>query len=407
MKRALCLILTVLFCFALFSCAPQTQSAQDPPEVSAPGPAPVEPAPSRVHLFAAGDIVLHESVFLDANRLAGESGQKGSLTESSKYDFAPMFARVASAIALADLAIVNQETLISAQSLPTGYESGFNGPAAAGDCVTALGFDLINILNNHMLDKGTSGLRRSMEYWRAQPVTLLGAYDSKAQSDQICVKEQNGIKIAFLSYLGDPPGTNGNSWDERVYLPLLEESLVREQITRAKELSDCVIVCVHWGIEGTYQLNDQQRSFADLFASLGVDAVIGTHPHVLQPMRWAERPDGGKMLLINSLGDFLSHTQLAGGRNAYGNFLGGYVTFDVVKDDSGVRLEEVRFTPTVSHYDKNEPLDTGFVIYELNDYTDELFARFGDTETGILGVAGIRKIVTSNIPAEFLAEDYR
>lgn len=372
-----------------------------------------EPAQARVSFLAAGDIVLHESVFLDANLRAGESGVSGSVNENSAYDFLPMFARVSEAISSADISLVNQETLIgaAANGIPTGYEVGFNGPTAAGDALVELGFDVVNIGNNHMLDRQSAGLRRSMEYWRTKPsVTLLGAYDSEADCDNLRILTKNGIRIAFLSYLGNTPGTNGYQADASLYIPYLNEQLVLRQMKAAREQADCVIVTVHWGNEGTFTLNREQTSYGEMFASLGADALIGTHPHVIQPMQWVERSGyagGGRMLLCNSLGDFLSHTQLAGGKNKNGNLLGGYVTFEIVKTEAGVVLENTEFVPTVSHYDENSPLDTGFVIYPLVEYTDSLLARFGDPKAGFTSRAQLVSIVTRNIPSEFLAEELR
>lgn len=378
---------------------------QKPQEPDAPQEPAEEPA-KTVRFLCAGDIILHESVFLDANRRAGESGARGSLTADSRYDFTSMYKRVAADIAAADLAMVNQETLIAAASTPTGYEVGFNGPAAGGDALVEVGFDIVNIGNNHMLDRGSGGLKKSMAYWATKEVATLGAYPSVEACDNFYITEKNGVKIAVLAYLGNTPGTNGLTADGTLYIPYLNESLVRRQVQAARAAADCLIVSVHWGTEGTFSLNAEQRSYAAMFASLGVDALIGTHPHVIQEMKWLARtgyPGGGEMLLCNSIGDFLSHTQLAAGGNRNANFLGGLLTFDIEKTGEGSAvLKNVLFTPTVSHYDANSPLDTGFLIYKLEDYTDEVFARFGDTKTGIENVAAIREIVKKNIDAQFL-----
>ena len=343
----------------------------------------------RVSFLAAGDIVLHESVFLDANLRAGESGVSGSVNAQSAYDFLPMYKYVADAISLVDVAMVNQETLVaaSASGIPQGYP-GFSGPAAAGDVLAEVGFDIVNIGNNHMLDQGSSGLNRSMDYWKSKNnIKMIGAYSSKSQCDDFLVIEKEGIKIAVLPYLGNTPGTNGYTPDSSLYIPYLNENLVREQMTRAREAADCVIVTIHWGTEGTYTPNFEQTSYAEMFAALGADALIGTHPHVLQPIEWVERAGyakGGKMLVCYSLGDFLSHTQLAGGKNRLGNLLGGYVQFDIVKEDGSVSLENVVFTPTVSHYDEGPPLDVNFCIYPLEIYTEALLNRFVDPNAGFV-----------------------
>lgn len=362
----------------------------------------------RVSFLAAGDIVLHESVFLDANLNAGESGKSGSVNASSKYDFSPMYAKVKSAVSGADLAMVNQETLVAASKngVPQGYPN-FSGPETAGKILLETGFDIVNIGNNHMLDVSSDGLNRSMSFWKSQSnVSMIGAYGNRAECDDFLILDKNGVKIAVLPYLGQTPGTNGNRPDSTLYIPYLDEELVKTQISAAREKADCVIVTVHWGIEGTYSLNSEQKKYTSLFAELGVDVVIGTHPHVLQPMEWVQRNEytgGGKMLVCYSLGDFLSHTQLAGGKNTLGNLLGGYVTFDIVKCETGALIENVVFTPTVSHYNETSPLDTGFCIYPLDLYTDELVKKFGDPKAGFTSVSQLWKIVRQNIPSEFLS----
>ncbi len=365
----------------------------------------------RVSFLAAGDIVLHESVFLDANRRSGQSGVSGSLNASSTYDFLPMYQNIRDAINESELSMVNQETLVDASvsGIPEGYP-GFTGPKEAGDTLSELGFDVVNVANNHMLDQGSAGLRRSMNYWQTQDaVSMIGAYKNRSECDRFFIREINGVSVAILTYIGQTPATNGYSPDSSLYLPYLNRELVTSQMESARKAADCVIVTVHWGWEGTYSLNSEQKEYAKLFASLGADALIGTHPHVLQPMSWMERTEyegGGRMLLCNSLGDFLSHTQLAGGKNALGNFLGGYVTFEIVKGEDGVMLENVRFTPTVSHYDKGEEMDYNFVIYPLEDYTNEQLAKFGDTKAGFTSVNQLYSIVKKNIPDEFLSDFY-
>ncbi len=362
----------------------------------------------RVSFLAAGDVVLHESVFLDASLNAGGTGASGSVTAASEFDFEPMYQYVKTAISAADLSMVNQETLVaaSADGVPQGYPR-FSGPSAAGDILSEVGFDVVNIGNNHMLDVASAGLRRSIEFWRSKTdIRMIGAYLNRAECDNVLLIDKNGVKIAILPYLGQTPGTNGISHDDSLYIPYLNENLVRTQVTAARGVADCVIVTVHWGNEGTYLPNQEQKKYANLFASLGVDAVIGTHPHVLQPMEWIERTEysaGGKMLLCYSLGDFLSHTQLAGGKNRLGNLLGGYVTFDIVKDENGSHLENVLFVPTVSHYNETTPLDTGFCIYPLSAYTDALVQNFGDPNAGFRSVNQLHEIVNKNIPEEFLS----
>ena len=133
----------------------------------------------------------------------------------------------------------------------------------------------------------------------------------------------------------------------------------------------------HWGDENVSAPTDFQKKYAQLFADLGVDVVVGEHPHVIQPVNWVDGKDGNHTLVIYSLGNFLS------GMLDVNNVLSGMIRFNFVKDNKSgkIQIEDVKWEPLITHYtgDAKDILNTrkDFTVYKLSDYTDELAAKHG------------------------------
>ena len=365
--------------------APVTSAAQ----TTAPADTTVSDGSSRVSFLAVGDNIIHENVFLDA-RSRAKSGEK--------YNFIDMYADVADFIASADLAFVNQETPLGGDELGIyGYPT-FNGPQAAGEALVELGFDLVNIATNHMLDMKAKGLQGSIDFWNSQPVTLLGGYYDREDYENIRVVEKNGIKIAFLSYTY---GLNGMTLpaSSKLYTPLIDKNEIVTMIGKAKQISDVVIVVMHWGVDGALNVSADQKAQAEYISAAGADVILGMHSHTIQPIEWKTRPDGGRTLVIYSLGNFIS-TQYDSV-----NLVGGAITFDIVKDKSGeVTIENPILNPTVTHYDKDR---LNLQVYMLEDYTEALAAANGTVYYGTVKhftLADAKKFVTDAVSPEFLPD---
>ena len=131
----------------------------------------------------------------------------------------------------------------------------------------------------------------------------------------------------------------------------------------------------------------------------GVDVIIGTHPHVLQPMMWKQRPDGGKTLVMYSLGNFLS------GMLYVRNMVGGIAGFDIIKAGDKAFVTSPYFIPTVCQYNTAW---RGFKIYKFSEYTDQLFSQHRTNRISDSGksINYMRKIIDDAIPDEFLIEDF-
>ena len=413
MKRYIRILAAILLAIALPSCGvfrpitdvpahPSETTASDTTDVLTPEasvedipianiPEDVLPPEKKVVSFVgAGDNIVYYGNVRDAASCAVPSGRK--------YNFAPIYDSVRETIQSADIAFINQETLMCGDGYAFSYYPRFNGPQDMAYDLADVGFDVVNIANNHMLDKGESGLSATIDFWRTvDGITLIGGYKNEQEFSEPHVIEVNGVRIAFLSYtfftnyLTLPKGSP-------LVIPNPDEDTVTAQIARAHELADFLIVSVHWDEENIFKPNDRQITFANFLCEQGVDVILGHHPHVIQPIEYMDRPDGGKTLCVYSLGNFVAEMD-----HDY-NLLGGLITFDIVKQGDDVSTENVVFLPTVYYF------TTSFYknhVYFLSDFTDDLAKSHGLTYYGrSITVSSIKKYLKNTISAEFLPEIY-
>lgn len=346
---------------------------------------------TRISFVAVGDNIIHSAIMEDAANHAGDG---------EEYDFTYIYDNVCDVISAADVAFVNQETLLGGKSLGYYGYPNFNGPQEAGDALVDCGFDIVCIATNHMCDMGEAGLAGTIEYWEKQPVTMIGGYKNAEDYENIRVHEANGVKIALLAYTYDPYLTNGMKLpaSSELITPIYNEEVLRRQVAAAKEAGDIVIVNMHWGKDSSFSVTDEQKKYAQLLADLGVDVIIGEHPHVLQPMQWLEGKDGNKTLLTYSIGNFLS--------TMYNDYfmVGGMLSFDIVKTAEDTTVENVELIPTVTYYDVNR---ANLSVYFLDDFTEDLASSHGTNAHGATSLEQLRGYVTKCIPADFLPESYQ
>ncbi len=380
------------------------------------------PEDTVISVAAFGDNLIHPSVYFNAMRnyaIANGTDVDYNATNESGYDFLPTYEFVADYMKNADICYVNQETLSGGPGTKIDGYPRFNTPTAMGRDLAALGVDIVNMAHNHMLDAGNDSLLKYSDgYFKSLGMTPLGYYKDEADTDNIVIYEEQGVKIAFLTYTYS---TNGFVCYSETYIPYFEEPLIRRQVALAKEQADVVIVSAHWGDENSLSANSTQKRHAELFCELGVDVVIGMHSHTLQPAEWMEHENGNRMLLTYSIGNFVSGMQNAT------NVLEAMFTFEIRKngETEEITIENPVLTPLVLHYEKepsvNAQLDTGyrnFKLYELKDYTEELAEKHGvhyyenrhgtsSLRGGKFSIANMYETVRYVIPAEFLPEEYR
>ncbi|MBT2689614.1 CapA family protein [Bacillus sp. ISL-47] len=272
-------------------------------------------------LGAIGDILIHDWVYNDAKTKAG-------------YDFRPMFEHMKPLLREPDLLLANQETILGGTAIGVSSYPMFNSPQEVGDALIDAGIDIVSTANNHSLDKGEKGLKASIDYMDQIGLPHVGTSRSASERKTLKIMSKNGINIAYLSYTY---GTNGIPVPKgKDYLVnLIDKPLMQEEIHRAKNEADIVVLSLHWGNEYQLQPTDEQKELAKYLVDEGVDIIFGHHPHVLQPMEWIEAKDGRKSLVVYSLGNFLS-----GQMRDYKD-VGGLATVHITKyiDQKGVRIE--------------------------------------------------------------------
>ena len=256
---------------------------------------------SKISLIMVGDALIHNSVYQDANRLANYKG----------YDFKPQIKLIKEKVTGYDIAYYNQETILGGTTLGLSSYPAFNSPQEVGDAMLDAGFNLVSLATNHTLDIGEKGVLSSREYWNKQKnVQAVGSYSSTEEKQIIESKilEKNGITYAMLNYTY---GTNGipvpkgksyliNLWSDTESYESYKK-IVENDINNLRDKVDVLIVAMHWGREYTHTLTAIEEKTANYLSTLGVDIIIGTHPHVIQPIKWVNNT-----LVFYSLGNFIS-----------------------------------------------------------------------------------------------------
>ncbi len=353
----------------------------------------------RVHVIAAGDNLIHYSVFKNAERLAGEG---------ENYDFKPIYENVKYLIEDADVAVLNQETIISESNPVRGADGGallFNSPPEVADAVIDLGFDVFTMANNHLLDFGASALEESINFWNEKAetydLTILGAYLNEEDSENIRVREVNGVKIAFLAYAEHINGFEFPYDSPLRVIMNYEEDIIERQIKEAKEIADAVIVSAHWGVEDTHVVSDDRIELANKMVNWGADVILGGHTHTAETMEWIERDDGTRGFVYYSMGNFICC------QTDNFNLIGEMPDFDIVVDGATgeVRLEDVGCIPNIIHYEAGDYSNLG--VYPYSKYTPELAAVHGIPYAVPAGTYTtfswdiLNDIINENIPEEF------
>ncbi len=345
------------------------------------------PQPVRISFLAAGDNIVYRGNVGEAAKYAVPGGRA--------YNFMHQYEEVASLIGEADIAFVNQETLMAGGDYGFSYYPGFNGPQDMGHDLVGLGFDIVNIANNHMLDRGTDALIKTIGFWRGDTSAFtVGDYLGTEEYESVRIYEDRGVKIAFLSYtFGTNRGLGAGSPD--IVIPYINEETVVRQVSAARSSADLVFVSLHWGEENRFLPDSDQVELAQLMCALGVDVIIGHHPHVVSPVVWLEGADGHKTLCAYSLGNFAAEMS-----EDY-NMVGGLLTFDIVSE-SGKRpyIADPLLIPVVYYYNMSFRMNG---VYLMRDFTEEMAASHGIGFYGnAMTLEKLKSYVTDHVSGEFL-----
>lgn len=313
------------------------------------------PENSKVTIMAVGDNLIHNTLIA-----AGEQ-EDGSLDYSSLYE------NIKPEVEKFDISVINQETVLGGDSFDyTGYPS-FNSPWEIGEAAIDAGFDIFNCATNHVMDMGITGIEKELEFFsNHKEAVQLGVNADENSYNKITYYEKNGITFAMLNYTY---GTNGVSLpeDKPWCVNLLEKDKVTKDIKEARKNADVVMVFPHWGTENSHEVSEYQEEYTKLFSQLGVDIVIGCHPHVLQPVQWVENKETGKkMLVYYSLGNFISH------QIELDQLCGGIAEITVEKHGDEIEISSAKLVPIICHYNRGEDDKFRFNVYKLSDYTNDL-----------------------------------
>jgi len=309
----------------------------------------------RVSFIAVGDNLFHDSVI------------KSSYDEATgEYNFFPIYTEIKNIVKKADLAFINQETVMAGTQFGYSGYPAFNTPQSLAPALADAGFDIFNLANNHAMDKGASGLISTLDYLDTiKGITVIGARKEGAPARIITI---NNITFGFLAYThslnGIPlPANNPN------LVSMINKTKMTEEIKDLRPLCDFLVVSIHWGDEYKLEPGNDQTDLAQFIAEQNVDLIIGHHPHVLQRVETITLSGGRKTICYFSLGNFASH------QRERERIIGGMAVLTFTKSKDGeLTISDFGLLPVITHYNRSF---NNTKIYPFYAYTEELLAEHG------------------------------
>jgi len=342
----------ILICFFIFSCKSKNETAEINEDIQIEE----EKINYSLTLIATGDNLFHETII-------------SAYKENDTYNFSPIYTEIKSIVENADIAFINQETVMGGEKFGfSGYPT-FNTPQSLAKTIADTGFDIVNQATNHSMDMGRDGLYATLELWeKTEGITVIGARKSGI-SRRFTVK--NNISLGFLSYTY---GLNGFALPakEPNLVSLINRNKMTEEIKALRPLCDFLIVSMHWGDEYVLvEPTENQIDLAQFLASLDVDLIIGHHPHVLQRTEVITRPNGKKTLCFYSLGNFVSN------QREKERVLGAIMLVTFTKGGSvyfpfELSISNYAMIPVICHFESNYK---NTKVYPLYSYTQELLDK--------------------------------
>ena len=330
-----------------------------PTETPEPSETEKEDQVEYIDMIAVGDNLYHLSIT--------SAGKQPDGT----YNYDSIYENIKSFISDYDIKVINQEIPLTDDPSKWSGFPVFGGPLSSVDAITDAGFNVITHATNHSMDQGKDIALKELEYWKTkEDVIVSGMYTSQEDYDNIDIGEYKGVKVAFLNYTY---GLNGYSVpkDAPYLVKTLNIDRVTEDIAKAKELADVVIVFPHWGEEYITTPNAYQKDMARRIAEAGADAIIGCHPHVIQPLEILTTSEGKEVPCFYSLGNFISN--MPRGERC----VECMAHLRIKKDGDDVSIDYVEAIPMVNYYTPNF---TDYTVYMLSDYSDEIAKTHRNTD---------------------------
>lgn len=323
---------------------------------------------SKLSLVMVGDALLHGSVYRDAYK-------------NGTYDFSSQLELIKPIIQKYDLAFYNQESILGGAELGLSDYPTFNSPKEFGDAMIDAGFNLVSLANNHTMDRGEKAVLSSCDYWKTKDVLTAGSYSNADEANEIKIKEKNGIKYTLLAYTY---GTNGiNVPKGKEYLVnIYSDEKAKADIEKVRDKVDLLMVSMHWGTEYKTEPTETQKKQAEYLASLGVDIIIGTHPHIIEPITYIN-----DTLVIYSLGNFISAQSTS---NDYNTMTELMTSVDVIKEEKDgqvtIKLDNLNNELLFNYYQKGSRW-TNFKVVpfsQMNENYNSDYQRLYDKYSAVV-----------------------
>lgn len=365
-----------------------------PEPTATPVPTPTPFPEYDINLMMLGDNLMHMGIVTTGKQADGS------------YNFDFLFEGIQEFLDEAEVKMINQETILGGNQLGFSGYPHFNSPTEVGDAIAKAGFNVVLHSSNHTADKGLKGILNCVDFWQQYPeVMVAGIYGKEnTQTEEVLKEQTNGateedriedasrlplleieaVSFAILNYAYAPNmGSFPKEYEGHMdmlcdYDPksrVIDFTTIREEvlaeIAEADKLADFVVVCPHWGTEYTTTPSKYQEKFAQQMTEAGADIIIGTHPHVVQPMEWVEAENGNKALCYYSLGNYVStQKQALCMLEAM-----AWVTIHVDENGPVLDIENTGVLPMVCHYTAMPVRLEN--VYLLENYTEEQAASHG------------------------------
>ena len=334
----------------------------------------------KISLIMVGDNLIHDKIYKEASKNANYNG----------YDFKPMYENIKKIVSNYDIGYYNQETILGGSDIGVSSYPSFNSPYEVGNDMIDAGFNLVSLATNHTLDRGEKAVLSSRNYWNNKSnVLAVGSYSSTEERNEVHILKKNNITYTMLNYTY---GTNGikvptgkeylvNVWPCASNNPDTDtkyqeyKNIVKEDINRVRDKVDVLIVAMHWGTEYEFTPNKYQEDMAQFLSDNGVDIIIGTHPHVIQPITYINNT-----LVIYSLGNFISAHEVVNTANRVGLM----VSLDIEKDSTTSKISinnlesELLYTYYTSNYTDFKVIPFSIIDSNYLPNYKEVYTKYSD-----------------------------
>ncbi len=311
----------------------------------------------NLSLIMVGDALIHGAVYKDAY-------------SNGTYDFKKMLTYIKPIVKPYDLAFYNQESIIGGKEIGLSTYPTFNSPDEIGEAMLDAGFNLISLANNHTLDRGERAITHSLAYWASKDVMVAGSYPSEKDRQELNIKTKNNISYTLLAYTTLTNGIKVPIGKE-YYVNVYDKKKVKADILRVRDKVDILMVSMHWGNEYVHTPSPEQEEMAEYLSSLGVDIIIGHHPHVIEPIKIINNT-----VVIYSLGNFISAQDTVS--KLTGMMASVNIKKKVTNDQTTISYSDIEASLIYTYYDRKV---SHFKIIPYSNLTNTILPKYEEYYT--------------------------